>query len=677
MSEWRLENSSQSSSCSHWCLKLPASIGPVIKQNLSRNKKNKNKKGGRNDSAEVDPNKGKKADCKLRSSGMGEEVFVNPLLRVKQIRNLAELRDLMKSNSEADEQKKEKENEKESEGKVSGDCYSNDCSLLVPICLDSKLDWGQRGALFELAVKGGEGDKCCVVRDFLRCLRGMSQAAKEEVKEIMAEKRRKRKGKRREEEEEMERVGLYSQMGILEEDIGNDESVFDDFLKNKGEVMSCGDNSRILSALKSLKCLVFVENGLVPSKKANLKSPFETLKEKLRGVIDKQSLLVEADDKPRETFGGLLCKHRVEILGEFPQKWDAVGDLVLLPENAFPTLMGLLEKAKAGCQEGGEEIKECCRVEEEWWRAVAESLNVKRVALKARIANNDKRTSQVRILYPSISSSSSLVTKQELVLSRSNGTGENEKGVHEFQYEYDPRCWVKQKQNGIWYHYDVTKCMFSAGNVTERKRVASLPQRGGGGEVLVDLFTGIGYFAVPYLVYGECKFAYLCEWNEHAVIALHKNLLSNGVTGDRFTILYGDNRIHCPVGVADRVNLGLIPDSSCSWKTACKALKPQTGGWLHVHGNCTVPGTVSATSGTSSIADGSGVTASSIAEGTRRCFWEWGEQASKEMRLILAGIHGGNEWSVKLNHVECVKSYAPRVYHIVADIECRPSPFSS
>ena len=41
----------------------------------------------------------------------------------------------------------------------------------------------------------------------------------------------------------------------------------------------------------------------------------------------------------------------------------------------------------------------------------------------------------------------------------------------------------------------------------------------------------------------------------------------------------------CPRYVADRVNLGLIPSSEPGWRTACLALKSQTGGILHIHGN--------------------------------------------------------------------------------------------
>ena len=40
-----------------------------------------------------------------------------------------------------------------------------------------------------------------------------------------------------------------------------------------------------------------------------------------------------------------------------------------------------------------------------------------------------------------------------------------------------------------------------------------------------------------------------------------------------------------PKGVADRVLLGLIPSSEDSWNVACRCLRPDKGGWIHVHGN--------------------------------------------------------------------------------------------
>lgn len=54
-----------------------------------------------------------------------------------------------------------------------------------------------------------------------------------------------------------------------------------------------------------------------------------------------------------------------------------------------------------------------------------------------------------------------------------------------------------QRQHGIKYSLDVTRCMFSSGNVTERARMGRQACQD---QVVVDLFAGIGYFTLPMLV---------------------------------------------------------------------------------------------------------------------------------------------------------------------------------
>ena len=57
--------------------------------------------------------------------------------------------------------------------------------------------------------------------------------------------------------------------------------------------------------------------------------------------------------------------------------------------------------------------------------------------------------------------------------------------------------WVDHRENGILYSFNATKCMFSWGNLSEKRRMARLSCTD---EVIVDLFAGIGYFVLPFLV---------------------------------------------------------------------------------------------------------------------------------------------------------------------------------
>lgn len=80
--------------------------------------------------------------------------------------------------------------------------------------------------------------------------------------------------------------------------------------------------------------------------------------------------------------------------------------------------------------------------------------------------------------------------------------------------------------------------MFSAGNITEKLRVASCKCEG---ETVVDMYAGIGYFTLAYLVHAGASHVHACEWNPDAVEALTRSLELNSVS-ERVTIHPGDNR---------------------------------------------------------------------------------------------------------------------------------------
>ncbi|NXJ66531.1 TYW2 protein, partial [Rostratula benghalensis] len=340
--------------------------------------------------------------------------------------------------------------------------------------------------------------------------------------------------------------------------------------------------------------------------------------------------------KLRDEVRRLLGKSWSEGLEhEVPRAWQRHGDLVLLSEDSFRAVPW--EKLGPAL-----------------WETVASALGAQRLARRGRVLPGGMRSPGVTLLL-----------------------GQD--------------GWVEHVDNGIRYTFDVTKCMFSPGNITEKLRVASLPCSG---EVLVDLYAGIGYFTLPYLVHAGAAFAHACEWNSHAVEALRRNLALNGVQ-DRCRVHHGDSRQASGPGglhwlelrdVADRVNLGLIPSSEEGWPVACRVLKKGTGGVLHIHHNVETPlaptpaqTLVPQAETGSPEGDSSGGKVQRPTESGKetlrariRPAWQrWAEATAARIQGLLAELHG-QPWTTSILHIEVVKSYAPHVHHLVLDLECRP-----
>uniref|UniRef100_A0A914R6X7 tRNA(Phe) (4-demethylwyosine(37)-C(7)) aminocarboxypropyltransferase n=1 Tax=Parascaris equorum TaxID=6256 RepID=A0A914R6X7_PAREQ len=89
---------------------------------------------------------------------------------------------------------------------------------------------------------------------------------------------------------------------------------------------------------------------------------------------------------------------------------------------------------------------------------------------------------------------------------------------------YGKDGWVEHVDNGVRYQYDVTKRMFSSSNISEKQRISEMDCHR---EVVVDMFAGIGYFTMAYLMNAHAKHVYTLE--------------CNGIT-DRCTVIYGDAR---------------------------------------------------------------------------------------------------------------------------------------
>ena len=328
------------------------------------------------------------------------------------------------------------------------------------------------------------------------------------------------------------------------------------------------------------------------------------------------------------------------------------------------------------------------------WAIIAAQLNCRLVCRAAAVDSGPKRQSRIRILYSKdlhlASSASSGKSKSKSKSKRNTNTEIGGIDVEGWSLSCGPDSagWVTVKENGVAFSFDITRVMFCSGNVTERTRMAAPPvhDRGANEEVIVDLYAGIGYYSVPFLVHHKrTKHVHCCEWNPDSLVALRFNLEANGVDPSRYTIHAGDNRLtmgfvvpsntsdliggsglggsggKCSTssaamargtdqrkttslcGIADRVNLGLIPSSEEGWPLAVAALKP-TGGWVHVHDN---------------VKDGD--------------VGAWSTALCATFTALGKAEWGGNHaWAVSCVHVERVKSYAPHVLHVVADLWIEP-----
>ncbi|NXY63073.1 TYW2 protein, partial [Callaeas wilsoni] len=397
----------------------------------------------------------------------------------------------------------------------------------------------------------------------------------------------------------------------------------------------------------------------VPSRAARRRTPAQKLRDELRRLL-----------------GGTWTE---ELERDVPHAWQRHGDLVLLSEDSFKAEpwerlgkggQGACPGPARGAAHISQISRDGCVAGSVLWETVASALGARRVARRGRVMPDGMRTPSVTLL-----------------LGQDGWVEHVDNGI---RWAGAAGCRWRGEGTALTisagssrYTFDVTKCMFSPGNITEKLRVASLPCSG---EVLVDLYAGIGYFTLPFLVHAGAAFVHACEWNSHAVEALRRTLVLNGVR-DRCHIHAGDSRQLELRGVADRVNLGLIPSSEEGWPVACRVLKKDTGGVLHIHHNVETPPApappqtpvLPAERGSPEAASSGGEAQHPTEDGAKetrgarlRPEWQrWAEDTATRIQGLLAELHG-RPWCTSLLHIEAVKSYAPHVHHLVLDLECRP-----
>ena len=87
---------------------------------------------------------------------------------------------------------------------------------------------------------------------------------------------------------------------------------------------------------------------------------------------------------------------------------------------------------------------------------------------------------------------------------------------------------------------------------------------------------------------------------------------------------------------------------------ACNALKLEKGGFLHIHTNVDIK------------------KSEARKVKTKPDWEEWANYAKNKIKQILDKRDENLSWNVSIKHIEYVKSYGPRVDHLVLDLECRP-----
>jgi tRNA wybutosine-synthesizing protein 2 len=182
-------------------------------------------------------------------------------------------------------------------------------------------------------------------------------------------------------------------------------------------------------------------------------------------------------------------------------------------------------------------------------------------------------------------------------------------------------------ESGIRYKLDPKKVMFSKGNINERHRIAGLVKKN---EIVVDMFSGIGYFTVPIGKKGITKMIYASEINPVSYKYLNENLKINKVEVKVKTFNMDCRKMISKLVIdgikADRILMGLLPSPQKYLKDARKIVK--NGTVIHYE---------------------------AVSENPK--------ELEKEIKRVFP--------KSKIKNIVRVKSYRPKTWHFTLDVECK------
>lgn len=178
------------------------------------------------------------------------------------------------------------------------------------------------------------------------------------------------------------------------------------------------------------------------------------------------------------------------------------------------------------------------------------------------------------------------------------------------------------KENKCLFKLDLSKVMWSKGNVNERLRIAKLVRDN---ETVLDMFAGIGYFSIPIGVHSNARKVISIEINPNSYYYLCENVKLNKC--DNITPVLGDCLVETPKYNADRISMGYVKTTHHYLKVAVNSLNK--GGIIHYHE--TVP------------------------------------EKLLETRPISRIKQAAGDRDVELLKINKIKKYAPGVEHVVID----------
>ncbi|CAK9439175.1 uncharacterized protein LODBEIA_P33990 [Lodderomyces beijingensis] len=219
--------------------------------------------------------------------------------------------------------------------------------------------------------------------------------------------------------------------------------------------------------------------------------------------------------------------------------------------------------------------------------------------------------------------------------------------------DFQDAFWCHVVQNGVYQTWAPRYTMFSRGNIKEKKRILD-NCKNLQGNIVVDYYCGIGYFALSYLRNGA---KVLCwDINPWSIEGFRRALSHAGY---RYKIYHRDSDVFKVEDLSDldacvflesnefihsrlasvvapgslnikHVNLGLLPTSRPSWQSALSLVreKSTTKATVHVHENVHVDDF---------------------------------EELKEEISAAFGGSH--------VTHLEKVKTFAPDVWHVVCDVD--------